>query len=531
VLAPAVLAVALAGCGGGGARTAAANLGASRTAPRAADTGTVRAPYRWLVRTSGPAPSIRAENAAQGTVAWRLPGPPALLGGEAHGAIAGYVSSEAISRGQTETVYVNAPGARGVRVDVYRMGWYGGLGGHAVLASGALHGIHQPPCTHSAATGLTECDWRPTLSFAIPPALPSGVYVAMLTASTGAQSDCVFVLRAAHVPRVLVQLPTATWEAYNAWGGDSLYPGGRLPVGVTHSSRGVSVSYDRPYETQTGAGQFFAREVALVRFLERYGYPVGYTTDASIDADPGQVRGARVLIDAGHSEYWSTRQARAFSRASAAGTSVMFLSSDTLAWRIRYAPAGPSSSDPGAPGGTIVAYKEAAALDPHRLAPSGLFPYGGAQLAGSSYDGCITPRLPGGGPPRYRYYGWRFRPRAGPAWLFARSGITARTVIPGIAGYELDELTPQAPAGTRVVGESVGVRCMGEQEPAWVRGSGGQSTLRVKRSGAFVFAAGTLGWLYALSPVPQASPDVPRAPVQAIVTLTRNLIAHGLAPR
>ncbi len=60
-------------------------------------------------------------------------------------------------------------------------------------------------------------------------------------------------------------------------------------MGVTGTSQGVEVSYDRPYDSETGAGQFFIREVAMVRFLERYGYPVGYTTGESIDGDPTQL--------------------------------------------------------------------------------------------------------------------------------------------------------------------------------------------------------------------------------------------------
>ena len=89
-------------------------------------------------------------------------------------------------------------------------------------------------------------------------------------------------------------------------------------MGVTGTTQGVEVSYDRPYESQTGAGQFFIREVAMVRFLERYGYPVGYTTIESIDARTrARLREpARALIDVGHSEYWS-RARRAGLRAGA----------------------------------------------------------------------------------------------------------------------------------------------------------------------------------------------------------------------
>jgi hypothetical protein len=43
-----------------------------------------------------------------------------------------------------------------------------------------------------------------------------------------------------------------------------------------------------------------------------------------------------------------------------------------------------------------------------------------------------------------------------------------------------------------------------------------------------VFATGTLGWEYGLSPVPQASPDAPTAPDPRVVAMTRNLLAHAL---
>jgi N,N-dimethylformamidase beta subunit-like protein len=55
----------------------------------------------------------------------------------------------------------------------------------------------------------------------------------------------------------------------------------------------VEVSYDRPYDTVTGAGGFFARDAPMVRFLERYRYPVSYTTSESVDEDPWQLLGHR----------------------------------------------------------------------------------------------------------------------------------------------------------------------------------------------------------------------------------------------
>jgi hypothetical protein len=482
-------------------------------------TGQASGPYRWLVATEGKPPSIAQENRARGTTAWRLPGPPELLGGVRRGPIEGYVSSPAVLPGGVESVYVNAPGARRVTVSVYRMGWYGGKGGRLVLQSHPLRAQRQPACAHRAATGLTECGWRPTLSFAIPQALASGVYLAKLHGSDGSQSDCIFVVRAAMAARALVELPTATWEAYNGWGGDSLYPGGE-PVEATGSTQGVEVSYDRPYESQTGAGQFFIREVAMVRFLERYGYPVSYTTIDSLDTEPDQTAGARALIDAGHSEYWSARDARAFAGARAGGSSLLFFSSDTAAWRVRF---GVDAA--GRPAHRIVAYKQYAERDPRGAEASGLFPAGAAQLAGSAYNGCITPRVAQPGPPVYRLYPWTASGR--PAWLFAGTGAGAGTTIPGIVGYELDERTPLSPPGTVVAGEGT-APCGAETEPSPVRGTLAQSTLYTTASGAFVFASGTMGWLYGLEAVPQASPDAPSAPDPRLVAITRNLLARAL---
>ncbi len=515
------------GCAGGGQPHSAPAGGSSGAG--VAGVAQSHGLYRWLVRTTGAPPSIAAENRLGGTTAWRLPGPAYLIGGAARGAVEGYVAHEAIAAGESQRVYVNAPGARTVTLQVYRMGWYGGSGGRLMLRSEPLPALAQPPCAHSFRTGLTQCRWRATLSFAIPSALPSGVYTVKLNASDGARSDCLFIVRASKPAPLLVEIPTATYEAYNAWGGDSLYPGGTRLVGVTGSTQGVEVSYDRPYESQTGAGQFFIREVAMVRFLERYSYPVSYTTIASIDGDPGQAEGVRALMDVGHSEYWSARAERAFASARERGTSLLFMSSDTMAWRVRFKDATAASSQAGEPDHVIVAYKEAASSDPDRAQPTGLFPLGGAPLTASAYNGCITPRLPVPGPPVYRYYPWAPSASLQPAWLFAGTGITASTIIPGIVGYELDQRSPASPQGAVTVGAGVGVPCMGEDEPSPIHGSEAQTTLYEAPSGALVFATGTLGWEYGLSPVPQASPDVPLAPDPRVVAMTRNVLARALA--
>jgi hypothetical protein len=475
---------------------------------------------------------VAAENGHAGTGAWRLPGPASDVGGLAHGSVAAYVSAPAALPGHTERIYVNAAGASWVTIQIFRIGWYHGAGGREVLATGRLRAVAQPPCAHSSATGLTQCNWRPTLTFQVPTALPSGIYIAKLTTDRAA-SDCLFVVQGVRPQPLLAQLPTSTYEAYNSWGGDSLYPDGSDRVGVTGTTQGVAVSYDRPYGSVTGAGQFFARDVAMVWFLERYGYPVSYTTSESVDGHPEQLGGHRALIDFGHSEYWSARQEDAWASALRAGTSLLFLGSDTLGWRVRYERASAGSSEAGAAGHVIVAYKEHAAEDPDPSTPTGIFPDRGAGLTGSAYLGCITPRLGQTGPPTYRYYRWAPAPGLQPAWLFAHTGITPTTQIPGIVGYEVDQRTPRSPAGTHLVGAGaascMSVRAAEPGEP--VPGPGddlAETTIYTAPSGAIAFNTGTLGWELGLEPVPSASPDAPRSPSPYVVAMTRNLLAHVL---
>ncbi len=524
--------LAVAGCGASTHASArpATTAGLGVTVP-AAHHG--RPAYRWLIATEGPQPPVAIENRHPGTGAWRLPGPAADVGGLAHGTVQGYVSEQSLLPGQRERIYVAAPGAGTVHIAIFRMGWYGGSGGREVLVSRPLRTSPQPPCVHRTSTGLTECHWHPTLSFTAPPALPSGVYIAKLTASTG-ESDCLFVVRARSAQPLIAQLPTSTYEAYNAWGGDSLYPGGSDPVLVTGTTQGVAVSYDRPYDSVTGAGEFFARDVAMVRFLERYGYPVSYTTSESVDQAPAQLLGHRAVIDFGHSEYWSARQARAFARARDTGTSLLFFSSDTLAWRIRYARASAADSEAGQPDHTIIAYKEHAPLDPDLAQLTGHFPDGGAPLTGSAYLGCITPRLHQPGPPIYRFYSWTPALSLSPSWLFAHTRMTAETRIPGILGYELDQRTAWSPRGTTVVGAG-SAACMPVRDPGEpLPGPGiyqAESTLYTTTHGSIVFTSGTLGWELGLEPVPSASPDAPRRPDPRIVTMTRNLLGRVLAQR
>lgn len=501
--------------GGSGANPPRAATSPGRPAIAAQSTAPSRHPAaRWLVRTNGRPPTVAEENRVRGTAAWRLP----ARDRERYSGLDGYVSDPEPHPGERLRVFVSARDSRWVRIRIFRMGWYHGAEGRLVLATNRLPTAAQPPCSHDDRTGATVCHWRPTLRLRLPPALPSGAYLVRMDDAGGDARDTVFVLgEAPGAPRapMLAVLPTATWQAYNQWGGDSLYPGGR-PVAATHSDQGVEVSEDRPYDGATGAGQLLLHEISAVRFLERFGEPVAYTGAATLAARPDVTAGRRAILDLGHSEYWSQRQADALRRARDHGTSLVFLSSDTGAWRVRYA------------GHVIVGWKDFAAGAARPDDRRTTFSDGLVGLVGSRYERCITPRIGRRSAQLWHYFPWHPDPRLRPRWLFRDTGLTATSTVVNIVGYEVDVAAPGHPRGETTVGGGL-TQCQRHlpSQPA-------ATTLYQAPSGALVFATGTLGWQFGLSPDERNSPDTPDHPDRRLVRLTRNLlarVAHRPPPR
>src|SRR5207237_8787710 len=93
-----------------------------------------------------------------------------------------------------------------------------------------------------------------------------------------------FVVRddASHAD-LLFQTSDTTWQAYNDYGGNSLYKNvaQNLPAG-----RAFKVSYNRPFVTREGFGQkdyLFNSEYPMVRWLEANGYHVTYQSGVDTD--------------------------------------------------------------------------------------------------------------------------------------------------------------------------------------------------------------------------------------------------------
>jgi hypothetical protein len=255
-----------------------------------------------------------------------------------HGAgayIEGYASQVSVVPGQTVQFHVSMNPAGRYRILVYRMGWYHGAGArlHACLPSckGSELGFPQPVPEPRAGSGLIQAGWavtdRLTLSGG---SWVSGYYIAKLVRLAPHKppyaSTIPFIVRrpTGHPAKILVQASANTWQAYNTWGGKSLYDG---------DPAAVKVSFGRPQ----GMGQTpFDFEYDLVRFLERRGFDVSYQADVDTDRKPGRLLHHPLVIVAGHSEYWTKRMRDAFDAARAGGVNLIFTSANTAYWQIRY---------------------------------------------------------------------------------------------------------------------------------------------------------------------------------------------------
>jgi hypothetical protein len=407
------------------------------------------------------------------------PGTPGWGNGEwRDAAITGYASEASVAPGESLHLHVSSPAS--YRVEIYRLGWYAGVGGRLVAClpgcseygSGQRYGAPAP----NDATGEVRLSWPVTDIVDVPTDWISGYYVARLVpVGDGPRGTVPFVVREGADRRssILVEVPVNTWQAYNSWGGKSLYD-----FNSTDLRAANRVSFDRPYLWQApGSQALSAWELPLVRFLEREGYDVSYATDVDVDRDPSLLLRHRTVVVAGHGEYWTKGMRDAFEAARAAGTNMAFLGANIAYWQVRYENGGR----------TVVGYKSAADPEPDPALKTMLF----RELTPSRPECELL------GVQHYTgAYDW---PRAdfqvaaaGDPWL-AGSGLTLSSTVAGIVSREHDQIPAGSPPGTSC----------GLQVTVLLHHDGGANDLiraeavrYTAPSGARVFSAGSLelGW-------------------------------------
>lgn len=425
--------------------------------------------------------AVTKENSLEGTSRWDITPPD-------RPAIEGYASESSAAPGQTFHLHVR-PGSQGdtYRVNVYRLGWYGGEGGRLVTCVPGCKSdrqyVAQPPVPRPApGTGEVRAGWSVTDLIHVGRDWVSGYYLAQLRVTAGPDEGAVgrvpLIVRGApgDAAAILVQVPVNTWQAYNPWGGKSLY---------TYNSTGTvaatKVSFDRPNSEDVLVDVPWSLEVQAVHFLEREGYDVSYATDVDVDRSPGILMNHRLAMSVGHDEYWSRRQRDAFDVALDRSTNIAALGANTAYWQIRYENAHRTvvswrSAEADPVMSTTALTTQFRSLEPGR--PE-------CRLFGVMYA-YNAQRWAGSPPTPYRLAA----PLEDP-WLLG-TGIERRDDIPDIVGYEWDTLMPGCFPGrvTRLLHSEP----LGEDK----RVHPADAVRGLARSGARMFATGSLEFSWSL---------------------------------
>ena len=449
-------------------------LGATAAAAVGAVAGCTETPAAPGKNSGGPRPS-RTPGRTSPAAERDLPGNPDfwLRSAGPPDAIEGYADQYSVRPGQPFSLHVSTTAAS-FQVSAYRVGWYRGDQARLVWRSGQVRGHRQPGAQFTAATRTVFTQWEPTLT--VPTGgWPEGAYLLRLDGSHGHQRYVPLIVRSAAGAgkTVLVHAPE-TWQAYNLWGGYSLYQGEDGGYGT----RSLEVSFNRPYD-EDGAVKFMVYERAFVVLAERTPIPLAYTTGADIERDPSVLHGATAIYTLGHDEYWTPQRRAAITAARDAGTNVAFLGANTCFRRIRL--------EPGSAGPSVICYKSDVDQDPmyssHPALATTDYRAAPAPDPESSLTGVIYTGYPVDAP---------YVIHQPDHWLFAGTGARRGQAFGHLVGVEFDRVDPgyPTPRPIEVLAHSP-VVCQGQPSYA-------DTAYYTTASGAGVFASGTMRWVEAM---------------------------------
>src|SRR5687768_4318825 len=129
---------------------------------------------------------IRQENARAGTSTWLITNPSTVLA-SSYAEIEGFAAPSGVSPGDTLSVYVSTQ-APSFRAEIYRMGYYNGLGARLMASFDPLGGQAQAAPVPNPR-GDVCCEWDESFAITIPDDWVSGCYLIKLIAIGGGADD------------------------------------------------------------------------------------------------------------------------------------------------------------------------------------------------------------------------------------------------------------------------------------------------------------------------------------------------------
>jgi hypothetical protein len=190
------------------------------------------------------------------------------------------------------------------------------------------------------------CGWPVGYRLHVPANWSSGVYTAecSLPGTDADLGKALFIVKPVRpTSTIAMSINVATYQAYNMWGGRSLY--GKLnPLDgepdPTVAFRTTRVSFDRPYLVGENArliltNYFDEYELRFVKWLESESISVDFYT--SVDLHERSLDSAyHLLVIVGHDEYWSRDHRAHVEEFIAGGGNLAVFAGNTCWWQVRY---------------------------------------------------------------------------------------------------------------------------------------------------------------------------------------------------
>ena len=238
---------------------------------------------------------VQRENSKSGTAEWADETPLRFSADftrrKTKERVEGYFGATSVGCGEKTPLTII--GAASADISIYRIGYYKGAGARLVMTVNSAKSF-----TANAKT-------------------PPGEYLVKLNSPGRASSFVPIVVRSQAIKSEITFVSSVlTWQAYNQWGGTSLYKG----ADGTRETRATSLTFDRPFDGD-GAGQFRYMEEPLVQLIEKMGIDTNYFTDIDLDKTERINSGSIVL--GGHSEFWSYSMRSVIEKAVRAGTNLV----------------------------------------------------------------------------------------------------------------------------------------------------------------------------------------------------------------
>jgi len=267
--------------------------------------------------------------------------------------IEAYCWPQSVSPGEPAGLHVSTD-AQAFKVTVTRDG-----AERAMLWQGSGSGTLNATPEDASASG---CGWPAVLQIPTTEDWASGYYAVTVTAGEE-RADAFLVVRpgpdlSRRAPILLV-LSTTTYNAYNDWGGPSLYTGGTRVSFERPMANGFLVKpepigrmmqtvpdkeamgyreWARPLGLSdwSGSSGWWNWERPFVHWAERNGFQLDFAVSQDLEQHPDVLDGHRMFLSAGHDEYWSWKMRDALDKFTNAGGNAAIFSGNTCFWQVRF---------------------------------------------------------------------------------------------------------------------------------------------------------------------------------------------------